>query len=590
LGWNLPIEQWLVSDVPGDLETSHSGRIASPSALGFLLAGSALFAASLSVSKQLRFPVVVGLSAALVVIGAIPLAAFLLELSLGPQWNFMGMAISGVAGAVGFTLLGGGLLALLQSEGRLKWSLNRTTTAGFALGVLLMVVAAAAAFSFTKRMLETTTWITHRQEVLKEIQKIMTNVSELAGAERLYVIVGDEQFLKGREQTKTEVEQDVSNVGKLTADNAAQQQRLNELKPLIAQRIDWEGQVIVARRNEGPTAAAAMIAQGRGVGLTEQIAHAFRAMQEEEYRLLTDDRKQAYIASTTAFSLLPSGVFLSLIILSLGIFYLNAGVGDQAQTEMALRESENEIRQLNVELEERVARRTAELEAANKELEAFSYSVSHDLRAPLRAVDGFSQAVLEDYGEQLPKEGRHYLQTIREGAQRMGLLIDDLLTFSRLSRMALKKETINMTRIVRDALAELDSETKGRKIDMQVHDLSPCHGDRALLKQVWINLLSNAVKYTRKSQHAVIEVGSQSENGENIYFVRDNGTGFDMQYAHKLFGVFQRLHGADEFEGTGVGLAIVQRIVHRHGGRVWAEAAPNRGATFHFSLKAENNI
>jgi light-regulated signal transduction histidine kinase (bacteriophytochrome) len=245
---------------------------------------------------------------------------------------------------------------------------------------------------------------------------------------------------------------------------------------------------------------------------------------------------------------------------------------------------EEQIRQLNAELEERVVKRTAELEAANKELEAFSYSVSHDLRSPLRTVDGFSQAVLEDYGTKLPEEGRRYLQTIRQGAQRMGTLIDDLLTFSRLSRLPLHKQTVDTAKLVRDSLDELDSERQGRKIDMCISELPRCHGDPALLKQVWMNLLSNALKYTRKRATAVVEAGCHSDNGEDIYFVRDNGTGFDMQYVDKLFGVFQRLHRADEFEGTGVGLAIVQRVVHRHGGRIWVEAAVDRGATFYFTL------
>jgi PAS domain S-box-containing protein len=247
--------------------------------------------------------------------------------------------------------------------------------------------------------------------------------------------------------------------------------------------------------------------------------------------------------------------------------------------------AEDEIRQLNTELEERVRHRTADLEAANKELEAFSYSVSHDLRAPLRAVDGFSQALLEDYGAQLPEEGRHYLQTVRDGAQRMGVLIDDLLTFSRLSRLPLHKQPVSMTVLARQALEELDGQRNGRKIDIRIGDLPSCEGDPALLKQVWMNLLSNAIKYTRKREAAVVDVGSREEKGENVYFISDNGTGFDMKYAHKLFGVFQRLHRTDEFEGTGVGLAIVQRVVHRHGGRIWAQAAVDRGAEFYFTLE-----
>jgi PAS domain S-box-containing protein len=247
--------------------------------------------------------------------------------------------------------------------------------------------------------------------------------------------------------------------------------------------------------------------------------------------------------------------------------------------------AEWEIRALNQNLEARVIERTAELENANKELEAFSYSVSHDLRAPLRAVDGFSQAVLEDYGRLLPEGGRRYLQTIREGAQRMGVLIDDLLKFSRLSRTPLNKQEVNTGKLVDNVLESLNSQREGRHIDIRVGELPECQGDMGLLKQVWINLISNALKYTRRQDKAVIEIGCKLENDENVFFVRDNGAGFNMRYVNKLFGVFQRLHGADEFEGTGVGLAIVQRIVHRHGGRIWADAALNQGATFSFTLK-----
>jgi signal transduction histidine kinase len=248
-----------------------------------------------------------------------------------------------------------------------------------------------------------------------------------------------------------------------------------------------------------------------------------------------------------------------------------------------------QIQELNQELEERVVKRTKELEIANKELEAFSYSVSHDLRTPLRAMDGFSQAVLDEYGPQLPEEGQRYLRTIRRAAQRMGALIDDLLTFSRLSRVPLQRQPIDTARLVDEAMEELSPQGEGRQIDFRVGELPVCEGDPALMRQVWLNLLSNALKYTQKRQVALVEVGFRQENGQGVYFVSDNGTGFDMRYSHKLFGVFQRLHRADEFEGTGVGLAIVQRVVQRHGGSIWAEAAVDRGAAFSFTLGEERN-
>jgi signal transduction histidine kinase len=228
-----------------------------------------------------------------------------------------------------------------------------------------------------------------------------------------------------------------------------------------------------------------------------------------------------------------------------------------------------------------------QLEAANKELEAFSYSVSHDLRAPLRGIDGFAQALLEDYGNQVPDEARRYLGIIRECAQQMGTLIDDLLAFSRLGRTPLEKRHVDTESLVRSVLDELAPQREGRVIEVRVGPLPPCTADPALLRQVWLNLLSNAFKYTRKREAAEIEVGCESARGLDAFFVRDNGAGFDMRYADKLFGVFQRLHRAEDYEGTGVGLALVQRILHRHGGHVWAEAAVDCGATFHFTLQEE---
>lgn len=248
------------------------------------------------------------------------------------------------------------------------------------------------------------------------------------------------------------------------------------------------------------------------------------------------------------------------------------------------KQAEAEIRQLNAELEQRVIQRTAELEAANQELEAFAYSVSHDLRAPLRAMDGFSRILLEDFAQELSSPAQRYLGLIRENAQQMANLINHLLAFSRLSRQPLNMRHIDPAEVVRQAVEDVRAAREGREVTLVIGTLSPCQADPMLLRQVYVNLLSNALKFTRGRENPTIEVGCQSENGQAVYFVKDNGIGFDMQYAHKLFGVFQRLHRAEDFEGTGVGLAIVQRIIHRHGGRIWVEAEVNRGATFYFTL------
>jgi PAS domain S-box-containing protein len=254
-------------------------------------------------------------------------------------------------------------------------------------------------------------------------------------------------------------------------------------------------------------------------------------------------------------------------------------IGDQLAVALQHARLRDELQRHADELERRVAERTAELES-------FAYSVSHDLRAPLRAIDGFSRVLLEDCFDRLDAEGQRLIGLIRSSTQKMGQLIEDLLAFSRLSREPMTPSPIDMSELAQTVFEELRALNPERSIHLHANGLPPALGDPAMIRQVLVNLLSNAIKFTKQRPTALIEVGSWSEAGQNVYYVRDNGAGFDMQYAHKLFGVFQRLHRAEEFEGTGVGLAFVQRIIHRHDGRVWAEGKVNEGATFYFTLSS----
>jgi PAS domain S-box-containing protein len=252
-----------------------------------------------------------------------------------------------------------------------------------------------------------------------------------------------------------------------------------------------------------------------------------------------------------------------------------------------LKQAEAELKRHEQHLEELVAQRTADLQAANRDLEAFSYSVSHDLRSPLRAIDGYADILLHDFALSLPQPGQKMLDEISRQARRMGQLINDLLEFSHLGSQAMHSVPVDMDALVQEAFAQQSASNSKTRAQLNTHALPPAFADAAMLSVVWNNLLSNALKYSRNRDPALIEVGGSSQGAQNVYFVKDNGAGFDMQHAGKLFGVFQRLHSKEEFEGTGVGLALVERIIQRHGGHIWAEAKVDEGATFSFTLPAQ---
>jgi light-regulated signal transduction histidine kinase (bacteriophytochrome) len=256
---------------------------------------------------------------------------------------------------------------------------------------------------------------------------------------------------------------------------------------------------------------------------------------------------------------------------------LKQEINIRKQAEKALQKAHNE-------LEMRVKERTAELQIANEELESFSYSISHDLRAPLRAIDGFSKMIQEDYSTILNKQGQHFIQRIRSATQNMAQLIDDLLALSRIGRRTINKMSVNLETIAQEVYQSLHEEWKDRKVSFAVHQCPSVSADPNLMRIVFMNLLSNTLKFTRKQTTAEIEVGCKKENNQIVFFVKDNGVGFDMKYADKLFSPFQRLHRTEEYEGTGIGLATVQRIIHRHGGQIWVESKTGSGTTFYFAL------
>jgi len=313
-----------------------------------------------------------------------------------------------------------------------------------------------------------------------------------------------------------------------------------------------------------------------GTGAGEESVRAYEPVQKYGWAVVAE--QSALAAFTTRDQL------LRLLLLAYGLTGLFCVLAVYMTSRVMIeRRRTEEDRRVKAELERRVAERTTQLEAANKELESFSYSVSHDLRSPLRAIDGFSRMLEEDYGGKLDDEGRRLFTVIRDNSRNMGQLIDDLLEFSRLGRKPLSVAAIDMKHMVEEVLKEVQTAS-GRQPELVIGDLPLAHGDTTLVMQVWVNLLANAVKFSAKREQPVIEVSGYDDGAESVYCVKDNGAGFDMRYYDKLFGVFQRLHGAEEFPGTGVGLATVQRVVTRHGGRAWAEGKVDEGAAFYFAL------
>jgi signal transduction histidine kinase len=430
-------------------------------------------------------------------------------------------------------------------------------------GAVLLVALEMAASAWAFRQIEEASGAReHTYDVISRANQLLSALKDAETGQRGYLITGDEAFLEPYLAVRDSVVDDLKELRRLTLINAAQT-HLDAVAPLMDSKLAELSRVIKLRRNHDTAAAIAIVSNNHGKQLMDSIrAEMLGFIQIEEVTL---SRHEADFKTNIRH--------LFVFIVSASLFTLLLALAFACLTYRGARHL--------FEIQEGT---NLQLQSSNKELEAFSYSVSHDLRAPLRAVNGFAGIVLEDFGAQLPEEGRSHLERIRAGALRMGALIDDLLAFSRLSRQAVNRQNVNTVKLVQNVLDELKPQRDGRQIEIKIGELPACHGDAALLKQIWVNLISNAIKYTRGREPAIVEIGCARENNENAFFVRDNGAGFDMQYANKLFGVFQRLHREDEFEGTGVGLAIVQRIVHRHAGRVWAKAEVNHGATFYFTI------
>jgi signal transduction histidine kinase len=438
-------------------------------------------------------------------------------------------------------------------------------SAAVIIALALLSIIAVIAWRAIAAFEESSRWVAHSYSVIAELGQLESGHSRMRLAWRNYLMRPAPDVLDDYKASRQALENGRAHLDTLTVDNPAQHERIIALGDVIRQDIDSTGAAI-GQKLSGSLDASAAILQTIGAlrDNGERIGTLADAAESAERTLLAEREQSTSGQGARARAWIVAGSVVSLVMLAVAF--------------LALRATEKQVRTLNGQL----ASYSLRLETTNRELESFSYSVSHDLRAPLRAINGFASMLEEDHGTRLDDEGRRLLGVVRSNADAMARLIDDLLAFSRLGKVSFVAAPVDMAGLVREVLTE-----RGSDANIEIGTLPAAHGDRALLKQVWANLIDNAVKYSANVPAPRIRLsGMVHENGDAEYRIEDNGAGFDMRYYDKLFGVFQRLHSAAEFSGTGVGLAIVQRIVVRHGGRVSGEGRPGAGATFQFTLPA----
>ena len=445
--------------------------------------------------------------------------------------------------------------------------LPRGLLVGFSAALSILVVLGELSYQNIERQADAADWIVHTHQVVENVSAVFSVVQDVDNSVRAYVLTGSDAALQAYTNALQALPHKLDTIQKMVRDNPVQVGRLHKLRADIDGRLAQAKLRVQQRRDLGAGALEAKYITPTALQLMETVRADVESLTSAENQLLSERLRSLRNARRRGLVIQTVGGIISLGLL-LAVF---AGLVNQI---LRAQRAEQEAQRSN-----------AQLKDANNEMRAFSYSVAHDLRAPLRAINGFARVIVEDHAAALPEDGLQVLGRITSNASMMGQIIDDLLSLSKISYQPLRSGKVEMNELVRGAYHELAEGQPGRVIECEIGNLPPAAGDPNLLRQVWINLIGNALKFTREQKRATIEIGGNMAGPDfATYFIRDNGAGFDMQYAGKLFGAFQRLHRSSEFEGTGIGLALVQRIIHRHGGTIWAEGQLGAGARFAFTL------
>jgi signal transduction histidine kinase len=517
----------------------------------------------------------VGIGAFLAAFAVLVIMASVYDAALGNYgWKFLGIPTHA---AVAFLLLSIGAATVHVHRVQWTWTVSARTTRYFAAGILSLIVVCAATLRVLNSFAATSARVSKTLQIQAQIGHLQRSTLEAITARRNFATNREQSQITALREAAHRALEHLATLAKLTKGNARQQAGVQQLQDLLSaplMRVTETDPALLAEA----TAQAPRASARSEVG-ADLLLGTLGRISDEEQAALRGREEQARHDFALAQVVVPIGAIASVLLLTAALLMLNGEAGERKRAEAALH-------RLNLELDTRVQLRTAELEDAVKELESFSYSVSHDLRAPLRHIHGYTAMLERVMGGQIPEKAQRYFKTISGSCDEMGRLIDDLLEFSRMGRAEMGRSRVPLDDVVAQTLRALEMSTSGRNIRWKIAPLPPVVGDASMLRRVFDNLVGNAVKYSRTRDPAEIEIGCDEEpDGRAVVYVRDNGAGFDMKYAHKLFGVFQRLHRAEEFEGTGIGLAIVRRVISRHGGRAWAEGVLGQGATFYVTLQ-----